>query len=100
MRICAYQVSTKSGQFQCDGGSAAGCGRLGWMYSEGRGVKRDDGRAVELLRVACDDGHASACSNLGWMYAEGRGVKRDKNRAAELYRKACGLGLKEECATK
>ncbi|MBI1338789.1 sel1 repeat family protein, partial [bacterium] len=51
-------------QKACDGGQAAGCTNLGWLYGNGRGVAQDFGRARELFQKACDGGEAQGCSNL------------------------------------
>ena len=62
------------------------------MYDEGRGVARDDRKAVEWFRKAANQGHAFAQNNLGWMYKEGRGVARDDRKAVEWYRKSANQG--------
>lgn len=73
-------------------GYIAAVNNLGWMFSEGRGVSRDDGEAIKLFRKAADAGNADAMRNLGFMYGAGRGVPRDDDEAAKLYRKAADLG--------
>jgi hypothetical protein len=72
------------------------------LYATGRGVAKDEARAVQLYQAAADQGLAAAQRNLGAMYAYGEGVAKDEARAAELYQAAadqgdadaqCALGL-------
>ena len=48
------------------------------MYATGRGVPKDDAKAVKWYRLAADQGYARAQYNLGVMYATGRGVLKDR----------------------
>ncbi|MGB8299280.1 MAG: tetratricopeptide repeat protein [Polyangia bacterium] len=73
----------------CDGGDMGGCNNLGAMYANGKGVVKDNGRAVALYKQACDGGNMVGCTNLGAMYASGMGVAKDGARAAALYEQAC-----------
>ena len=50
---------------------------LGFAYTEGRGVPRDDAEAARWVRLAADQGHPYAQGHLGRLYAEGRGVEQD-----------------------
>jgi len=59
------------------------------MYDNGKGVKKDYKKAVELYNKACDGGLADGCNNLGRMYAHGKGVKMDMTRAMGYARRAC-----------
>ena len=68
------------------------CLRLGGLYRDGRGVSRDDRRAVRLFQEACDGGMWSGCTQLGWMMARGRGLDRDRVGATDLYDRACDAG--------
>ncbi|WP_289686370.1 tetratricopeptide repeat protein [Helicobacter rodentium] len=43
---------------------------------DGKGVKRDYGKAIEFLSQACDLNNAYACNNLGVSYYGGKGVKK------------------------
>ena len=51
--------------------------RLGYMYAEGRGVKRDEAEAVKWYRKAAEQGIVLAQSKLGLMYAQGQGMIQD-----------------------
>jgi len=80
------------------GGEAQGCSNLGNMYRDGRGVPKDDSRAVQLYQRGCAEGNPVGCTNLGFMYEESRVMARDRNRAAQLYQKGCNLGGAQACA--
>ena len=66
---------------------------LGIMYAYGRGVPRDDAKAVEWFRRAADQGDAFAQHNLGVFYQTGRGVLLDRTEAVRWFRKAADQGL-------
>lgn len=66
---------------------------LGFMYSEGRGVARDDIEAVHWFRAAAEQGDATAQYNLGLMYGRGLGVGRDDVEAVRWFRAAAEQGL-------
>jgi uncharacterized protein len=53
------------------------------MYSEGRGVSRDDALALQWFRRAAERGFADAEYNLGVLYFQGRGVTKDERQAPE-----------------
>jgi hypothetical protein len=71
-----------------DGGSGEGAEQLGLAYAEGRGVPRDDGRAVELLQKAAATGLRRAQLNLGTLYFRGQGTPRDLIQARAWLEKA------------
>jgi TPR repeat protein len=54
---------------------------LALIYFEGRGVPKDTGKTLELMRAAAGQGLAIAQSFLGWAYLEGSGVARDPQQA-------------------
>ena len=75
-----------------DQGDATAQFNLGIMYSEGRGVLKDDAEAVEWYRLAAEQGYADAQFNLGGMYANGEGVPKDDAEALRWYRLAADQG--------
>ena len=64
-----------------DQGYASAQSTLGWIYSIGRGVPRDDKTAVKWYRLAAEQGVAFAQENLGMLYDKGQGVPQDYVRA-------------------
>jgi TPR repeat protein len=69
-------------------GDAAAQFNLGWCYSTGRGVTKDDAEAVKWYRKAAEQGNRDAQCNLGWMYEKGRGVPECESEALKWYHKA------------
>lgn len=65
----------------------------GLAYAEGKGVSRDDRKAVEFFSQAAVGGHAKAQHNLGTMYLGGRGVKKDEAAALAWFKKAAEQNL-------
>ena len=76
-------------------GDASAQTNLGFMYSRGRGVGKDDRKAVRWYRKAAEQGDATAQSNLGFMYERGRGVGKDDREAVRWYRKAAEQGYSQ-----
>jgi TPR repeat protein len=73
-------------------GNASSINALGVMYSEGKGVPRNDSRARELVRQAANMGHAAAQNAVGGYYYDGEGVARDHVEACNWFRKAATNG--------
>lgn len=61
---------------------------LGNAYMLGRGVEKDEARAVELYREAARHGVYEARVNFGQCYERGIGVQQDAKEAVRWYRKA------------
>ena len=59
--------------------------QLGWMYSKGQGVPKDNTEAVKWYRLAADQGGAGAQFRLGYMYAAGEGVPKNDIKAYVWY---------------
>jgi len=74
-----------------------GCRNLGVMYDNGRGVAKDEKRAVGLFQMACDGGEMRGCTYLGNIYYDREGVAKDEKRAVDLYQKACNGGDEAGC---
>jgi TPR repeat protein len=83
-------------EFSCDAGHSGACHNLGVFYSQGRGVAKDEAKAVSFYQKACDLEERKACFNLGLFYSQGRGVAKDEAKAVSFYQKACDL--KDEAA--
>ncbi|GAA7692638.1 hypothetical protein JP0153_06150 [Helicobacter pylori] len=81
----------------CDLNNSGGCGALGMMYENGRGVEKNSKKAAQLYSKACDLKDGCGCSFLGGLYYNGDGVKQDSKKAATLFEKACKLGNQLAC---
>ena len=65
---------------------------LGVMYSNGKGVLKDDKEAVKWYLKAAEQGNAKAQFNLGLMYDNSEGVLKDYKEAVKWYLKAAEQG--------
>ena len=66
---------------------------LGRLYAHGKGVPRDDAKAVEYFRASAAQGFARAENNLGAYYASGLGgLPQDDAQAVNWFRKAAEQG--------
>jgi len=81
----------------CTGGDGRECGRLGHIFGEAKGVKRDSALAATYYERACDLHDADGCNFLGTAYVVGSVVAKDDVRAATLYKQACDLGDASAC---
>jgi TPR repeat protein len=70
---------------------AAECG-IGWLYSDGKGVVKDDVEAAKWFRKAAEQGNADAECNLGVAYANGQGVAQDYAEALKWLKRAVEQG--------
>ncbi|MCI8439721.1 MAG: hypothetical protein HFF73_09475 [Oscillospiraceae bacterium] len=87
-----YDVSVKLLEEAVDKGSAAAANELGGAYLAGRGVDKDEEKALELYQQAEKMGSASAAYNIGVCYAYGYGVKADEPTAFKWFKKAAEAG--------
>jgi len=75
--------------------SAVANRNLGLLYSEGRGVERNDRLAALHLTFAADSTDVIAVMEMARRYEIGRGVTASETRAARKYLTAAYLGVKE-----
>jgi TPR repeat protein len=73
-------------------GYSAAQNNLGYAYSSGSGVLKDDKEAVKWYRKSAEQDNADGQYNLGVMYSNGRGVLKDYKEAVKWYRKAAEQG--------
>lgn len=77
-------------------GSAEAQYLLAVRYEKGRGVPKDNARALELYSMAADQGYASALNELGFMHFQGGlGLPANPSKALEYFEKAADLRLPE-----
>ena len=65
--------------------------QLGYMYTNGKGVKQDYGKAIEYYEQAVKLNSDNAMVQLGYMYTNGKGVKQDYEIALKYYESASKL---------
>lgn len=73
-------------------GRASAMSLLGWTYSTGEFVARDDKRAFGYLMDAARLGDAAAQNNVGQLYETGRGVPANAGEAFAWYKRAAEAG--------
>ena len=65
---------------------------LGKCYEFGKGVEKDQAKAVEWYQKAAEKGDATGQLAIGLCYEIGKGVEKDPAKAVEWYRKAAEQG--------
>ena len=81
----------------CDAGTADSCRRLATSYETGKGVSKDEARAVSLFDQACTLGDPPACMSAGRMYEFHHGVAKDDAKATSYYGRSCDAGFAAGC---
>lgn len=76
-----------------------GCGMIGRMYAEGRGVTADPGRAKKQLDQACTKFGGFPCHFLGLYLADGKLGPADLAAARTALERGCKTGYKPACAS-
>lgn len=92
-----YQKAFKYSKIACDNGEYLGCGFLGALYDNGKGVRQNYKEAFKYYKLACDNEEHRSCYNLGVLYANGQGVRQNYSIAKEHFGKACDLGYQKGC---
>ena len=80
----------------CTAGKPDDCGRLGYAYLKGYGVKADGPKGITILTKACADGSLFGCNVLAVAHKNGEGTKKDPKRHAEISEKVCSATTGEE----
>jgi uncharacterized protein len=80
-------------QARADKGDTQAQFDLGYAYSHGQGVAKDEAEAVKWYRKAAEQNHAYAQYKMGLSYYQGIGVAKDYEAAVKWYRKAAELNL-------
>ena len=73
---------------EAQAGNAKSMYYLGYAYSKGKGIERDDAKAVECYHRAVKGGFLWPAFRLAIAYRDGRGVKKNQKIAAAWARKA------------
>jgi uncharacterized protein len=81
----------------CTGGLAAACVDLSLLLQAGRGVKREERRAIGLQERACRAGEARGCTLQARV--AGRTGRRGRKKAASLLARGCERGDWRGCET-
>ncbi len=79
-------------KMRAEAGHADAQTTLGFMYSSGMGVVKDEVESAKWFHKAANQGNAAAQYNLADICENGRGMPKDLAEAAKLYRKAADQG--------
>lgn len=77
---------------RAENGDATAQNNLGYRYSNGIGVPKNNVEAIRWYRRAAEQGDATAQYNLGVHFQNGAGVRRDNSEAEKWYKKAAEQG--------
>ncbi len=88
----AYAVCAELLEEAADLENAAAVNELGGCYLTGRGVKKDEKKALELYKQAAEMESPSALYNVGVCYAYGYGAEADEAAAFQWFQKAAEAG--------
>lgn len=72
--------------------NAEASARLGYLYREGIGMRKNINLAISHFVTAAEQGNAFAQYNLGYLYANGIGFNKDEKKAIRYYRMAATKG--------
>ncbi len=79
-------------QLAAEMNDAAAKTALAECYLYGKGVEKDEARAIELLKEAADQGNVRAMDRLGTCYHKGVGVEQNYAEALRLFSRAAERG--------
>src|SRR3989304_662444 len=71
--------------------------RVGEMYLEGSGIRKDPGEAVVWVKKEAATGNPDALSNLAWCHLKGLGVRKDLKPAFRLYSQSATQNHHSSC---
>jgi TPR repeat protein len=98
----AYKRAGKALERACDLGSGKGCFERGRMYTDAKGVRRNDADALRYFMQGCLLDHTYSCNSLGFLYENGEYMAElthpAPRKAWYYYRKSCKLGNGSGCA--
>ncbi|MGL2897953.1 tetratricopeptide repeat protein [Helicobacter pylori] len=92
-----YIQAKKYFEKACNLNYGGGCGALGDLYDDGKGVEKNLIKAAYFYSKACELKESFGCGALGVLYYNGQGVEKNLTKAAYFYSKACKLGFQKTC---
>ena len=82
----------KDADQKCTAGDMESCYMLGFFYKEGRGVKQDFQKTLEIYTKTCDSGYLYACVGLATLYSGLYEIPKNESKEFSLYEKVCNAG--------
>nr|WP_275112358.1 tetratricopeptide repeat protein [Helicobacter pylori] len=92
-----YIQAKKYFEKACGLNNGGGCGALGDLYDDGKGVEKNLIKATQLYTKACELKEGVGCKRLWSLYYYGQGVEKNLTKADQYISKACKLGDQEAC---
>ncbi|WQS64748.1 sel1 repeat family protein [Helicobacter pylori] len=92
-----YIQAKKYFEKACGLNNGGGCGALGDLYDDGKGVEKNLIKAAYLYSKACELKESFGCGALAVLYINGQGVEKNLTKADQYISKACKLGDQEAC---
>ncbi|TPH63792.1 sel1 repeat family protein [Helicobacter pylori] len=92
-----YIQAKKYFEKACGLNNGGGCGALGDLYDDGKGVEKNLIKAAYFYSKACELKESFGCGALAVLYINGQGVEKDLTKAAQYISKACKLGDQKAC---
>ncbi|MBQ7576731.1 MAG: sel1 repeat family protein [Synergistaceae bacterium] len=71
-------------RIKAEHGDSEAMNKIGTIYHNGEGVKRDYNEAIKWYKMAAD---------LGWMYQNGQGVEKNMTQALKFYKRGAEGGI-------
>ena len=92
-----YMQSQYWAQKAVDAGCGAGYWPLALAYRHGRGVTKNEAKAVEFFRKGAESGNAPCQHSYGCCLMTGEGAKKDVKQALSLFEKSAEQGYALAC---
>jgi TPR repeat protein len=90
-----YDVAMRWFQKAADLGNADAMMGVSWIYGNGRGIPRDDARALHWRKMSAEHGNTDAMWLVGTDYEDGKVVPQDYAEAMRWFKKSADLGNAE-----
>lgn len=91
------KVKLPEWQKACDQNDGFSCGNIGAAYALGKGLPKNNAKALEYYEKACRFGQGLRCLRAGIFLLNGLGANQSVERAAEMFRLGCGLLDPDNC---
>ena len=65
------------------------CQILGYMYSQGIGVRKNEKTSFDLYNLSCKKDHFPSCTSVAIAYETGSGVKQNIKKALMIFKNSC-----------
>ena len=95
--LCACTDELKITEDSCRSNNVSDCNKLAHYYEEGKIVKQDYQKAIEIYNISCDLGDVNICKRIASFYESGVKINKDLSKAIKYYEKSCEFNNVESC---